>query len=211
MRHRQLAPMLASMDSLERCYVSLTRTRASAWWSRRSRATDGNHSLISGVAISMQPNLRSLLLAALTSLPICCIAQTAVTNVQTPDSKAICSADGPVLSDKDSKEIWLNTAALLKRAIHCKAPSMPAMARQARIEGQVLVDILVDTNGQVACARLISGHPLLVASAINAAKDWKFRPMKQHGKVVSFYGHLIFHFSTGGTAKDENHCIVAHW
>lgn len=80
------------------------------------------------------------------------------------------------------KDLWLNTSALLKRATHCKAPSMPAMAQQARIEGQVLVDILVDTKGKVSYARLTGGHPLLAASAIDAANDWKLRPVTHHGK-----------------------------
>ena len=152
-------------------------------------------------------NLRCFFIPALTmALSLCGVAQTTATDSQTP-----CTVEGPLLSDKDGNAVWLNTDTLLKRAIHCKAPSMPAMARQARIEGQVLVDILVDRNGQVTCARLISGHPLLVASAIDAAKDWKFRPMKQHGKAVSSYGYLRFHFSTGGTPKNENPCTVAHW
>jgi protein TonB len=88
---------------------------------------------------------------------------------------------------------------------------MPALARQARIEGQVLVDILVDQQGNVACAQLIYGHPMLAGSAVEAAKDWTFRPKKQKGHAVSFYGHLRFHFSTGGIVKGESACIVAHW
>jgi TonB family protein len=88
---------------------------------------------------------------------------------------------------------------------------MPAMARQARIEGQVTVNILVDRKGQVACAHLIQGHPLLAASAIEAAKEWTFRPMEQSGKSVSFYGHLSLRFSTSLTEQDENPCTVAHW
>jgi TonB family protein len=113
--------------------------------------------------------------------------------------------------DKTGKPIWLDTNALLKNATHCVAPQMPALARQARIEGQVLVDILVDREGKVACVHLIQGHPLLAASAIDAAKDWTFGPRKQKGREVSFYGHLRFHFSTGQTAKSENPCTVAHW
>src|SRR5262245_12433385 len=137
-------------------------------------------------------NLRSLLIPALTMAFSLYVAAQTANKPPTFNSQA-CPVDGPLFSDKDGNAVWLNTDALLKRAIHCKAPSMPAMARQARIEGQVLVDILVDRKGQVTCAQLISGHPLLVASAIDAAKDWKFRPVKQHGKAVSFYGHLRLH------------------
>lgn len=122
-----------------------------------------------------------------------------------------CTTDGPLLMGDDGKPIWLDTSALLKSATHCVAPKMPALARQARIEGQVLVDILVDAKGKVACVQVIIGHPMLISSAVDAAKDWTFRPKKQNGKDVSFYGHLRFHFSTGETGKGENSCTVAHW
>jgi TonB family protein len=122
-----------------------------------------------------------------------------------------CTNDGPLLTGNDGKPIWLSTNALLKNATHCIAPEMPALFRQARIEGLVFVDILVDEKGRVACAQLISGHPLLAGSAIDAAKNWTFRPKKQRGRAVSFYGHLRFHFSTGPTSKSEDPCTVAHW
>jgi TonB family protein len=127
------------------------------------------------------------------------------------DSVGSCKAEGPVFADKGGKPVWLETDSLLKRATHCAAPKMPAMAQLARIEGQVTVNILVDGKGQVACAHLIRGHPLLAASAIDAAKNWTFRPTEQKGRSVSFYGHLTFRFSTAGARKVENPCTVAHW
>lgn len=126
-------------------------------------------------------------------------------------STEFCASAGPLLTDEKGKPVWLDTDALLKDTTHCVAPKMPALARQARIEGQVLVDLLVDEKGRVACVHLINGHPLIAGSAIDAAKSWAFRPQKQHGKNVSFYGHLRFHCSTGTIAKDENPCTVAHW
>lgn len=122
----------------------------------------------------------------------------------------LCQSEGPVLVGKDGKPIWLDTSALIKRATHCVAPQMPALYRQVRLEGQVQVDILVGNNGRVACARLVHGHPLVAASAIDAAKDWTFRPMTQGGKTVSFYGHLSFSFSTSSMRKEESPCAVAH-
>jgi len=161
---------------------------------------------------SMRTIWRSLLVLALTwTISLSDSAQITSKAPVPSDVIDSCRAEGAVLADKRGRPVWLNTDALIKRAIHCTAPQMPAMARQARIEGQVLVNILVDRKGQVACAHLIVGHPMLAGSAIDAAKDWTFRPMKQNGKAVSFYGHLSFHFSTAQTAKGENPCTVAHW
>ena len=122
-----------------------------------------------------------------------------------------CANEGPLLLDKARKPVWLNTDDLVKRAIHCVPPRMPALARQARIEGHVLVDILVAEKGRVVCAQLISGHPILAACAMQAAKDWTFRPIKQNGKPVGFRGHLRFHFSTGSDLKTESPCTAAHF
>jgi len=121
-----------------------------------------------------------------------------------------CTAAGPLYAGSKGKPIRLTTSALLKRATHCKAPEMPGLARHAEIEGYVSVDIVVNYAGRVRCARIVSGHPLLAQSAIEAAKDWTFRPMEQDGKAVWFHGHLRFHFSTGGIKKGDRPCTVAH-
>jgi TonB family protein len=84
------------------------------------------------------------------------------------------------------------------------------MGKNFRIDGYVLVDILVNSKGTVECARLIDGHPMLANSAIDAVKDWTFRSMKQHGRSVAFYGHLRFHYSTKEPIKNGTPCIEAH-
>lgn len=160
----------------------------------------------------MRPICGSFSLAVLTlALSISDNAQTAVNDIHASDSKSFCTTAQRLYADRDGKPVWLDTDALLKSATHCVAPKMPALARSARIEGYLSVDILVNDKGEVWCVRLVSGHPMLASSAINAAKDWTFRPMKQEGEEVWFYGHLRFHFSTGEIKKDENPCTVAHW
>jgi TonB family protein len=57
------------------------------------------------------------------------------------------------------------------------APKYPPLAMQARIQGQVelLLTLRLGT-GEVESAAGVSGHPLLVRSAVEAAKQWKFEP-----------------------------------
>ena len=88
---------------------------------------------------------------------------------------------------------------------------MPALWRQDRIQGYVFVDILVDEAGHVACVHLVSGHPLLAGAAIDAAKNWTFKPKKVKRRRVSFYGHLRFYFSTGANSRKENACTLARF
>lgn len=161
----------------------------------------GNHDDLVGVQIDMKPFCGSFYLLML----------TLASDVRATDSKALCTTQHPVYSGRDGKPIWSETDSLLKSATHCTAPKMPPLTRQAEIEGYVSVDILVNDMGKVWCDRLVRGHPMLASSAIDAAKVWTFRPMKQNGKSVWFYGHLRFHFSTGEVKKDENPCTVAGW
>ena len=120
-----------------------------------------------------------------------------------------CPATEPLLVKATGAVEILSDRVLASRAIGCVAPKLPALARQARLEGYVLVGVLVNEAGLVTCVHLISGHPLLVGSAIDAARQWIFRPVTQNGRTVSVYGVLAFHYSTGGGKKRS--CLDAHW
>jgi len=138
-------------------------------------------------------------------------------NAQAPEPPSntqtvvFCKSEGPLLRDEAGNLAWLTTNELVAQASHCVAPEIPGLYRAARIQGDVLIDILVDRAGKVACARLVSGHPILAGTAIEAASRWTFKRRKQAGKRVSFYGHLAFHFSYNATTKNENPCLETHW
>jgi TonB family protein len=55
-------------------------------------------------------------------------------------------------------------------------PVYPPEARQTRVEGQVVLRILIGTTGDVEDTHLVSGDPLLVPAAMEAVKQWKYRP-----------------------------------
>ena len=120
----------------------------------------------------MRPTCASLFVVELALLlSISSTAQTVVSNISTSDSKDSCTTDQPLYTDANGKPIWLGTESLLTSVRHCTAPDIASLDRVARIEGCVSVDMLVNDSGKVWCVRLVSGHPLLVSSAINAAKD----------------------------------------
>jgi len=54
------------------------------------------------------------------------------------------------------------------------APILPPIARQARVESDVKVEVKVDDSGNVQSAQVISGHPLVQKACETAAKKWKF-------------------------------------
>jgi periplasmic protein TonB len=55
-------------------------------------------------------------------------------------------------------------------------PEYPALARQARIQGQVQIDAVLDEQGNVVEMRIVSGPPLLYQAALDALKKWKYEP-----------------------------------
>jgi len=62
------------------------------------------------------------------------------------------------------------------RLITKVAPSYPPLARQTRVQGDVTVDAVIDTGGNVVEMQIISGHPLLLSAALLAVKQWKYEP-----------------------------------
>jgi TonB family protein len=64
-------------------------------------------------------------------------------------------------------------------------PVYPPLARQARIQGLVIVEATIDPAGNVSSARVVSGHPLLAAAAVEAVLQWKYRPTLLNGAPIA--------------------------
>lgn len=63
-------------------------------------------------------------------------------------------------------------------------PAYPEMARIARIQGRVVLSAQISTEGKVISVRAVSGHPILIQSAIDAVHQWEYRPYLLDGQPV---------------------------
>jgi protein TonB len=63
-------------------------------------------------------------------------------------------------------------------------PTYPTLAKQARVQGEVVLSAVIDTNGQIQNLQLVSGHPMLVPAAIAAVKQWRYKPYLLNGQPV---------------------------
>jgi protein TonB len=63
-------------------------------------------------------------------------------------------------------------------------PTYPTLARAARVQGDVILSAVIDTNGQIQNLQLVSGHPMLVPAAIAAVKQWRYKPYLLNGQPV---------------------------
>ncbi len=68
--------------------------------------------------------------------------------------------------------------------VHQVAPTYPQMARAARIQGTVELKALIDKDGKIGTLEAVSGHPLLVPAAIEAVKQWQYKPFVLDGNPV---------------------------
>jgi protein TonB len=80
------------------------------------------------------------------------------------------------------------------KAISLPKPSYPPIARAAHAGGTVVVQVLIDENGNVVSANVVSGHPLLQAVARSAALQAKFSPTKLSGQPVKVTGVIQYNF-----------------
>jgi TonB family protein len=63
-------------------------------------------------------------------------------------------------------------------------PEYPPLARQSRVEGTVRLEAIIDKNGKVQELKVLSGHPLLIQSSLNAVRTWQYAPTLLNGKRV---------------------------
>jgi protein TonB len=77
-------------------------------------------------------------------------------------------------------------------------PVYPALAIQARIQGNVVLHAIIDKDSKVAQLELMSGHPLLVQAALDAVKQWRYRPTLLNGDPVEVDTTITVTFTMGG-------------
>jgi protein TonB len=77
-------------------------------------------------------------------------------------------------------------------------PPYPPLARQARIQGQVVLQADISKDGTIQNLRLISGHPMLAPSAIEAVKQWRYKPYFMNGEKVEVETQITVIYSLSG-------------
>lgn len=92
------------------------------------------------------------------------------------------------------REAAIRGGVLNSKATSLPAPEYPAIARAAHASGSVTVEITIDENGAVVAAHAVSGHPLLQAAAVTAARQASFSPTLLNGEPVRVTGILVYNF-----------------
>lgn len=80
--------------------------------------------------------------------------------------------------------------------VHAPQPKYTELARKARIQGIVIVQAVINKQGEVTDAKVLKGLPMgLDQEALNAIRSWKFEPATLNGKPVDVYYNLTVNFT----------------
>jgi len=116
------------------------------------------------------------------------VSPSAITPPPRPAARP--AADQP----RENRPVRLSGMVLQGKAIERKIPEYPVPAKQIRLEGTVVVEVVISPDGRVEAAHAISGHPLFVKAATDAAWGWRFQPTLLSGTPVSVTGVITFVF-----------------
>ncbi len=91
------------------------------------------------------------------------------------------------------------------QATSLPTPLYPAVARAAHASGNVTVEVTIDEDGNVVSAKAVSGHPLLQAASVEAARQAKFAPTRVSGQPAKVQGVIVYTFNLEpGAQKQTN-------
>ena len=131
-------------------------------------------------------NLFSLVLLAIAPVVAFCQSETSTGNI--PD----CSVSR--IKPKPSKLKPISVGVLNGKAILLVKPVYPAAGKAVGASGSVQISVLMDESGCVSEAKYVSGHPLLIASSLKAAKSSSFEPVLLSGNPIRVYGVIVYNY-----------------
>jgi periplasmic protein TonB len=102
---------------------------------------------------------------------------------------------GPAPPPQAPKRIRIGGNVQNANLIHEVDPAYPSIAKTARIQGDVVLHAIISKQGVIEQLHYISGPPLLVQSAMQAVRLWRYRPTLLNGEPVEVETTITVHFT----------------
>lgn len=80
-------------------------------------------------------------------------------------------------------------AELERKVVNRVKPAYPELARQMNVTGTVKIEVVIAANGTVRTLKPLGGHPLLIQSASEALRKWRYAPGPETTTIVEFQFH----------------------
>ena len=77
-------------------------------------------------------------------------------------------------------------------------PTYPQLAQAARISGAVRLVAIISREGAIENLQVLSGHPMLAPAAVEAVRQWRYRPYELNGEPVEVETQVTVNFVLGG-------------
>ncbi len=93
-----------------------------------------------------------------------------------------------------------------------QVPAYPALSRQMKVEGSVLLQAFIGPDGTIQDLRVLSGPAILASAAREAARHWQFKPYLQNGQPVETQAKITVNFTIKvleNGARDQMDTVVA--
>jgi protein TonB len=104
----------------------------------------------------------------------------------------------PVPAPAPSVRAFRTSSMLEGSLIRRVQPVYPPLARSARVQGSVVLSALISKAGTIENLRVLSGHPMLVAAAIEAVRQWRYRPYILNAEPIEVETQITVSFSLTG-------------
>jgi Ca-activated chloride channel family protein len=154
-----------------------------------------------GVGDGMSANIPPPSAPARTAIPSSSSGQSKIGGLINPqnsyiiDGQAVTnSRSGTLSSNNQMPAKTISPGVVNGKAENLPKPDYPLAAKAVRATGAVVVQVVIDENGEVISAQAVSGHPLLQQSAVTAAKKARFLPTLISGSRVKVTGIIVYNF-----------------
>lgn len=105
------------------------------------------------------------------------------------------AADPPKETTQPITQLKVGGLVQAARIIHQVKPAYPPLARQARVQGTVKLEAVIDREGAIRNLRVLTGPPLLVKAAVDAVLQWRYRPTFLNDNPVEVLTQIDVNFT----------------
>jgi TonB family protein len=137
----------------------------------------------------LQPSNHSVKVDLQSGTPATPVAGTA----STPTTPAAVSQPSSVATNVSERvRLSPDTAQMVERPVE---PNYPMLAKQMKVQGSVILQALIGREGAIQDLRVLSGPAILSGAAMDAVRQWRFRPYFQSGQPVETEARITVNFT----------------
>ena len=114
---------------------------------------------------------------------------------EAPQVALLMQGSGENAANTSTSSLAISTEELSQKLVSKVDPAYPVEAKKQSVQGEVLLAVNVNTNGEVDSVQIKRGHPLLVRAAVDSVKQWKYAPYVKEGVVVPVSSTVYVNFA----------------